>query len=223
MVVLLACRAMAQDPFEIQVYDSETAKPGEAGMELHANAFGAGSATSAPGQAEPTDRGFHLTFEPHLGVADWAEIGAYLQTAGRPEGGYEYAGAKVRFKARLPSKLAGHVGLALNAEVSGLPATYSASRYGGELRPIVDLRAGWLYASVNPILAFDFEGTLAGRPQLEPAAKAEVMVVSNLVGIGAEYYGAVDREVDRRDRDAVAIDEAPDQCPCRWWMSGACG
>ncbi len=191
VLALTASRATAQDPFEIQVYDSETAEPGEAGIELHANAFGAGSPTSAPGQAEPTDRGFHLTFEPHLGLADWAEIGGYVQTAVRPEGSYEYAGAKVRFKARLPWKTAGHVGLALNVEVSALPATYSASRYGGELRPIVDLRTGRLYLSVNPILSFDFEGPLAGRPQLEPAAKAEVIVVEDLVGIGVEYYGAI--------------------------------
>jgi hypothetical protein len=191
LLVLVARRALPQDPFEIQVYDSETAQPGETGVELHANGFGAASASSAAARGGPTDRGFHLTFEPHVGVAGWAELGAYLQTSVRPEGRYEYAGAKLRFKARLPSQITGHVGIALNAEVSALPSRFSESRYGAELRPIVDLRAARAYLSVNPILDFDFEGKLAGRPQLEPAAKAEAMLVEDVFGLGAEYYAAI--------------------------------
>lgn len=191
ILVLLAARQVrAQDAFEIQVYDSDTAPSGETGLELHTNYFGESTAAGAPQAASP-DRGFHLTFEPHLGLTDWAELGAYLQTAVRPDGGYEYAGAKLRFKARLPRRLAGDIGLALNTEVSALPRAFSDSRFGAELRPIVDVRVGRVYLAVNPILGFDLEGSLAGRPQLEPAAKAELMLLNDRVGLGVEYYGAI--------------------------------
>jgi hypothetical protein len=191
IVLLLAARAAtAQDPFEIQVYDSETAHPGETGLELHTNYVGQKNATAVPGQVAG-DRGFHLTFEPHLGLAEWAELGGYLQTAVRPDGSYEYAGAKLRFKARLPRRFADAFGVALNMEVSALPRAFSESRFGAELRPIADVQAGRIYLSVNPILTFDLEGSLAGRPQLEPAAKAEVMLLPQRAGLGVEYYGAI--------------------------------
>ncbi|WP_242395341.1 hypothetical protein [Anaeromyxobacter oryzisoli] len=160
-------------------------------MEVHTNYFGPTSVGTAAGPVLPTDRVSHLTFEPHLGLTDWAEVGGYLQTAVRPDGRYDYGGVKLRFKARLPRRVAGHLGVALNSELSAIPRAYSESRYGAELRPIVDLRAGPAYLSVNPILDVDLEGNLAGRPQLEPAAKAEAMLVDDHLGVGAEYYGAI--------------------------------
>jgi hypothetical protein len=191
LLLLVARAARAQDPFEIQVYDSETAAPLESGIELHTNYFGQRTAVSAPGPVRPTGRVFHVTFEPHLGLADWAEVGGYLQTVVRPDGSYDYAGAKLRFKARLPWRLVGHVGVAVNTEVSAVPRAYSESRFGAELRPIVDLRVGWAYLSLNPILDIDFGGDLAGRPQLEPATKVEVTLLDDHVGLGVEYYAAI--------------------------------
>ncbi len=191
LLALVACAARAQDPFEIQVYDSATAAHLETGIEVHANYSGRMSAAAPAGPVSATDRVLHLTFEPHLGLADWAELGGYLQTALRPDGSYDYAGAKLRFKARLPRPVAGVLGLAVNTEVSWLPRAYSESRFGAELRPIADLRVGPAYLAVNPIVDFDFEGALAGRPQLEPAAKAEVMLLDDLLGLGVEYYAAL--------------------------------
>jgi len=163
---LVAHAARAQDPFEIQVYDSETAAPLETGIELHTNYFGRRGTVNASGPA--TDRVFHVTCEPHLGLADWAELGGYIQTAILPDGSYDFAGAKLRFKARVPWKLAGHVGVALNTEVSRVPRAYSESRVGAELRPIVDLRLGRAYVSINPILDFDF----GRRPRRTSPARA---------------------------------------------------
>ena len=194
LAILLAVAprvARAQDPFEIQVYDSETAPPLEAGLEIHANYFGPQTGAMSPALAPLTSQVFHLTFEPHLGLTDWAEVGGYLQTIVRSDGSYDFAGAKLRFKARVPRRLGGHVGLAANAELSWLPRAYSESPFGAELRPIVDAWFGRAYLSVNPIIDFDLEGSLAGRPQLEPAAKAEVMVLEERLGLGVEYYAAI--------------------------------
>jgi hypothetical protein len=183
--------AAAQDAFEIQVYDSETAPPRDFGLEVHLNYVAAGvTATSAAGEL-PSDRVAHLTLEPHVGLASWAEAGAYFQTALRSDGGFDYAGVKLRLKTRVPRKLArGLVGLALNFELSSVPRTYEATGLGGELRPIADVAWKRLYASVNPILGFDFFGADAGHPQLEPAATLLVSVVEGWA-MGVEYYAAL--------------------------------
>jgi hypothetical protein len=57
--------AHAQDEFEIQVYDVETAPEGEPGIEVHLNQHLIRMAPDAT----------HLTFEPHYGLRDWAELG----------------------------------------------------------------------------------------------------------------------------------------------------
>jgi hypothetical protein len=186
----LARVAAAQDAFEIQVYDSETAPPGDFGLEVHLNYVAVGSTETSPAGELPSDRVTHLTLEPHIGLAPWCEAGAYFQTALRPDGTFDYAGVKLRFKARLPRRVGrGLVGLALNGELSAVPRTYEATGLGGELRPIVDLAWRRLYASVNPILGFDFFGADAGHPQLEPAATLLVALVEGWA-MGVEYYGA---------------------------------
>src|SRR6266568_4397187 len=73
LLALAAAEARAQDRFEIQVYDAQTAPPGGFGLETHLNHVFA--------DVDET----HLTFEPHLGVAPWLEVGGYFQTAVRAE------------------------------------------------------------------------------------------------------------------------------------------
>ncbi len=191
LLVLAGARvAVAQDAFEIQVYDAETAPPGDTGLEVHLNYFAVGTPAPTPEGELATDRVTHLTFEPHVGLARWCEAGAYFQTAIRPDGNFDYAGVKLRFKARVPRRLGrGLVGLALNGELSAVPPTYDVSPIGAELRPIVDLSWRRLYASVNPILSFTFFGPDAGHPQLEPAATVLVSLVEDWA-MGVEYYGA---------------------------------
>jgi hypothetical protein len=189
-LLLFSRPARAQDPFEIQVYDSETAPPLEPGIEVHFNYVAQGTRLGGPGP--------HLTFEPHLGLTEWSEVGAYLQTAFLPDGSYDFGGVKARFKARLPRRLAGQVGLALNAELSALPAAFTESRFGAELRPIADLQIEHAYFSINPIVDIDFQGALAGHPQFEPAAKAEVTLHEDQLGLGFEYYGSTGSSPNHR-------------------------
>lgn len=182
--MLTAPAARAQDRFEIQVYDSETAAPGDFGVEHHINVAAVGRTTVEDGEL-PTDRVLHLTFEPHIGLASWCEVGAYFQTAVRPEGAFDYAGVKLRYKARIPRRVRGVLGFALNLEVSSVPAAYEAAQLGAELRPIIDVKWKRLWASFNPIVAFDFRGD---PPSFEPAAALMVSVGAGF-SLGAEYYG----------------------------------
>jgi hypothetical protein len=201
-VVCAAAAAQAQDRFEIQVYDSEVARAGEPGLEVHVNYVASGS-SFAEGPELTANHVLHTTLEPHFGLFGWAELGGYLQGALRPDGSYDYAGAKLRFKAKWPEKLFGFLGLAVNTELSLIPEAYEANRWGSEVRPIVDARIGPFYASVNPILATDLEGPFAGHPQLEPAAKLALFVVP-AVAVGAEYYGGfgpLDSPLPSADQD----------------------
>jgi len=185
---LAAGAAKAQDRFEIQVYDSETAPAGSPGIELHANVVTAGTVQPSAQGELPTTGLTHLTLEPHVGLTRWCELGGYLQAAQRPDGTLDAAGVKLRLKLRLPRKVAGF-GFALNFEFSDVPRLYEANQYGSELRPVVDFKAEHWYASVNPIVGLDLAGDQAFHPQFQPAAKVAA-IVGDGVWVGAEYYGA---------------------------------
>src|SRR5690349_15975047 len=186
-----ATTARAQDRFEIQVYDADTAPPAGVGVETHVNHTAAGTTQAAPDGEAATEHQTHLTFEPHVGVAGWCELGAYFQFEFDADGTARWAGFKGRLKARLPRRYVHELlGLALNVELSVIPARFEPNVLGSELRPIIDVRWRWLYASLNPIVGFDLMGVQAGRPQLEPAAKVAFTAVEGLA-FGLEYYSAL--------------------------------
>lgn len=187
-LLALPSTARAQDAFEIQVYDYQTAAPGTVGFEMHTNNFLVGRKDVEDGE-HPTHHMTHLTIEPHIGIASWCEAGAYIQTAIRGDGSFDFAGLKLRFKARVPRRLAGVVGLSLNMELASIPQEYEAIRFGMELRPIIDFEWKRLYVSINPILSLPFGGPLAGHPELEPAVKVAIRV-TDLIAVGPEYYGS---------------------------------
>ena len=70
-----------------------------------------------------------------------------------------------------------------------MPSRFEPQVWGSEVRPIIDLSAGQLYAAFNPILTMDLRGDVAGHPQFEPAGKLEVKL-GEAVAVGAEAYGA---------------------------------
>ena len=181
--------ARAQDRFEIQVYDVSTAPPGAFGLETHVNHIFAGTTQPSPDGEGPSDGLTHLTLEPHLGITKWSEIGAYVQFAMDPSGDGHWGGFKLRYKMRLPHRYArGIIGLALNVELSVVPAQYEGNVYGSELRPVIDVIWWRLYFAFNPIIGIDLAGSIAGRPQLQPALKASIAALPNRLAFGLEYY-----------------------------------
>lgn len=179
IVCLLASVASAQDEFEIQVYDPSTAAKGDPGIELHLNHH------LIDGESNQT----HTTFEPHYGLTDTLELGGYLQMSTTRGNEHEFAGVKLRAKLRAPDRYwQDRLAFAVNVELSAIPSQFEPAVWGSEVRPIGELRVGRLVALVNPILATDLAGDLAGHPQLEPCAKLSVMV-SERVGLGVEGYG----------------------------------
>jgi len=191
LVLCASLAAKAQDRFEIQVYDSEVAEAGHFGLELHSNYVVTGSKGTSPEGELATQHVLHTTLEPHLGVFGWGELGGYLQGALRPGGSFDYAGVKLRFKAKWPEKFFDEaLGLSINFELSRVPGAYEPNLWGSEVRPAIDLRLGPLYGSFNPIIGTDLQGALAGRPQFEPAFKLALFARPEL-SFGGEYYAAL--------------------------------
>ncbi|HEU4731965.1 MAG TPA: hypothetical protein VFT22_28915 [Kofleriaceae bacterium] len=194
-ILVAPVAARAQDAFEIQVYDTETAKRGESGLELHLNQH----------MIEDVADETHLTFEPHYGLADWAELGGYFQTAVTTTGDLAYAGVKLRLKLRRPHRAwEDRIGLAINGELSAVPSRFEPQVWGSEIRPIIDLAIGPVYAAFNPILAVDLQGDLAGHPQLEPAGKLTARLGAD-VAVGVEAYGAFGPLDDLGSEDATRL------------------
>jgi hypothetical protein len=205
--------AHAQDEFEIQVYDAETAREGEPGLELHLNHHLIRAA------ADET----HLTFEPHYGVAEWAELGGYFQTSLTTTGDLAYAGVKLRAKLRDPRRWWDErLGLAINFEVSAVPSRFEANVWGSEARPILDLHAGPVYAAVNPIVDFDLDGKLAGRPQLEPAVKL-ALIAGDHAMFGVEAYGAYGTFDALGEESVTRLFAVADLRGARWDLNAGLG
>ncbi len=190
-LLLTASTAHAQDIFEIQVYDSQVATPMRPGIETHLN-YTNTRETARNGAGElPTDAVGRITFEPHLGLTPWAEAGMYFITAIRPEGAFDFVGAKLRLKLRWPERLLGEtLGLSLNQEIGFVSSEYEAAQVAWEIRPIIDFRYRWFYASFNPIVGVDLAGNSAGQVEAEPALKVALSPLPWLA-IGPEYFAGL--------------------------------
>jgi hypothetical protein len=189
-LLLGASRALAGDPFEIQVYDGTANATGVPGLELHLNDWATGNRESVPPEA-PLNGQFHATLEPSLGVTTYWELGAYLQGAVRTDDGVvDWAGVKVRSKFVTPPSWHPHWRFGVNLEVSYLPPAYDHDRWGSEVRPIAAYHDDdWLFA-FNPILDQPLAGVDASQgPSFQPALKVARTV--GPIALGFEYYATL--------------------------------
>ncbi len=188
--MVLAPAARALDLAEIQVYQSEVNRPGQLGLEVHANHTLRGKRdVEYPGQVPP-DRATRVTFEPALGVTEWLEVGVYFQLLRAPELGVRYAGAKVRAKLVVPERVSGRFMLGLNIEVGRIPHAIEIDGWANELRPIVGYKDGFVLVSFNPIIGYAFTGAERMRPHFEPALKGWVNTQLGFA-LGMEYYAGL--------------------------------
>lgn len=184
-------RALAGDPFEIQVYDGTANPRGVPGLELHLNDWATGNRESEQPPEAPLHGQIHETLEPSYGLTPFWELGAYVQFAQRTDDGVaDWAGVKLRSKFVTPPGWDAHWRLGVNLELSYLPSTYDASRWGSEIRPIVAWQNDrWLFA-VNPIVDQSLAAPgFSDGPDLQPAAKVARAV--GAVALGFEYYATL--------------------------------
>jgi hypothetical protein len=187
-VLLVASRARAVDPFEIQVYDATANAPGVLGLELHVNTVAIGLTTSPSPPEYPEDGQSHFTLEPSLGLFPWWELGAYFEMALRGDQAFDYAGVKLRNKFVTPPGWNAHWRLGLNIEFSLLPQGYDRSRWGNELRPIVAWENDRFEFAINPIVDTSLAHPDWGvGPSFEPCLMA-LYKLHDAVSFGIEYY-----------------------------------
>ena len=171
-------------PDEIQVYTDEINRPGQWGLELHANTTPAGNKTPAyPGEIT-TNHGFRLTPEISYGLNDDWEAGLYVPAVRSGNGDYYMAGARARIK-WIPVKGPGGFAGA-NLEVYRVDPRFSDVTAGTELRFIGGYEGeNWLF-SVNPVINWGLvqsAGGADGSLGVKLSRKA-----SGSLALGAEYY-----------------------------------
>ncbi len=182
--------ATAVLPDEIQVYTDDIQKPGELGLELHANTTIIGrTAPSFPNEVTP-EHAARLTPEFSYGLTRDLEPGLYLPIVRDAQGETALAGWKIRLK-WLPLQDGEGRGpwfAGVNTELAFLSPRFENGRRLVELRFIVGYRsADWLLA-VNPILNWTLDGPAHSNiPDSTPAAKAARTVLPG-VALGFEYY-----------------------------------
>jgi hypothetical protein len=160
--LLLPCLAMAQGNFEIQVYGSETAAPGQTMLELHSNTALKGTTQPEHG-VRPTQHAAHETLEITHGFTPWFETGFYIFTSIQPKHGWEWVGDHIRTPIRVPESWQVPVGLSLSLEAGYQQRAFSTDTWTLEIRPILDKQLGPWYLSFNPVFERSLQGASVSR------------------------------------------------------------
>jgi hypothetical protein len=190
-VLLLAARAHAALPDEIQVYTDDINKPREFGLELHVNTTPNGINQPAyPGEVT-TRHGLRITPEFSYGLSEDFEAGLYLPTSFN-NGNWTLAGYKLRLK-WLPLKGEKSAGwfAGANLELGDIAAKFEGARHNAELRLIGGYRGkDWLFA-INPVYGWALSHSQENPPPRNPdfslGYKASRRVAEG-VALGLEYY-----------------------------------
>ena len=173
----IAAPALAQDPFEIQVYEYATVAKGKYDLEQHTNRTFRGDVQS------------HVTWEFTRGWTNHFETGLYLLTASRPGAPYEFAGWHVRPRFSLPEKLLPFK-FSLSAEFGWPQAPYEDAKMTLELRPIIEWDWGKVQIDLNPMMGKALRGPgSADGWDLEPSARIGLPEMGKWEW-SLEYYGS---------------------------------
>lgn len=189
---LLCCgtAALAQDPFEIHIYEYEPLTRGEYSLEAHLNLMAQGTALR-DGSLYPTRRQTHLTMEPTFGVSENFALGFMFLNAWEPGYTPQFAGWRVLPHIYAPESWELPVRLGFVAEFSFQNTRYEENSRRVELRPIIDREFSHWQIVFNPVFerALHGPGTAHGW-NFEPAMllrwKRKKFAPS------LEYYGEIE-------------------------------
>jgi hypothetical protein len=171
---------------EIQVYDAEITAPGQFNLTWHNNFTPSGRSEAAfPGGIIP-NHALNGVPEWAYGVTDWFEAGAYLPVYTLTgDGRLLFDGVKLRALFVVPNAAERTVFYGLNFELSYNTPHWEASRFSGEIRPIIGVHLGRFDLIANPILDTDFNGL--GKLDFAPAVRAAYKV-SEKLAFAIEHY-----------------------------------
>lgn len=190
LLCLISAAAWAQGNYEIQVYPSETVKPGYTMFELHSNYTVEGSKSTTDGTF-PTEHQLHETVEITHGITDWFELGWYFFTSVGPDQGWKWVGDHIRPRVRAPEEWKWPVGASVSFEFGYQRPIFSGDTWTLEIRPIVDKQIGRWYMAFNPVFDRSFHGPgVHDGMVFSPNVKVGYDFTKKING-GFEYYGAV--------------------------------
>jgi len=186
-IVAAATPTLAQDPFEIQVYEYLTVPRGRWNLETHLNHVAQGERGTA-GVAALHGR-THLTFELTRGLTNYFELAGYLALA-RPAGGEpQFAAWRLRPRFRLPEGKF-PVKFSLSTEVAFPQHDFEENSVTLEVRPIIETSLGPVQIDLNPVVGKALRGPDAAEMwDFEPGARVGY-TISPLLDLSLEYYGA---------------------------------
>ena len=189
---LLSCaaRLMAQDPFEIHIYEYEPMSLGEYSLEAHLNLMAQGIATR-DGALLPTQRQTHLTLEPTIGLSENFAVGFMFLNAWEPGFSPEFAGWRVLPHFYAPESWGLPARLGFVAEFSFQNTRYEENSRRVELRPILDREFEHWQIVFNPVFERALRGPGVERGwNFEPAAL--IRWKRKTFSPSLEYYGEIE-------------------------------
>jgi len=116
--------------------------------------------------------------------------------AQRPGGGFEYAGARVRPRFRLPRSWRLPVDISVSTEVAFPRPPYEDNSVTLEIRPIIEKSFTRWRLSLNPVVGRALKGPDSDAGfDFEPGAKIAYFA-TRTVATGIEYYGSMGQVTD---------------------------
>ena len=183
LLTLVSVISIAQDNYEIQVYESPTVGRGNTNFELHTNCSFIGNPNLANGVV-PTHLAWRNTIEITHGIANNIEAGFYIFTNYTPGYGFNWVGDHLRFRFTLPQKYKVPVGLSISLEAGYQRLKYSEDEWSLEIRPIIDKNFGKLYMAFNPVFGVALKSKYNSHyPVFEPCFKITAPV-NNILNAG---------------------------------------
>lgn len=181
---------MAQDPFEIHIYEYEPMKLGQYSLEAHLNALAQGN-PSADGTLLPTEHQTHVTLEPTFGLSENFAVGLMFLNAWEPGYSAQFAGWRILPHVYAPERWHLPVRLGFVTELSFQNSRYEENPRRLELRPIIDRDFDRWQVVFNPVFERATRGPgIAHGWNFEPALllrwKRKVFSPS------IEYYGEIE-------------------------------
>jgi len=183
-------RLLAQDPFEIHIYEYEPLRLNEYSLEAHLNLVTQGD-SQTNGTLLPTEHQTHLTLEPTFGISSNFAFGFMFLNAWEPGDSPQFAGWRVLPHFYAPESWGLPVRLGLVAEFSFQNTRYEENSRRVELRPIIDREFERWQIVLNPVVerALHGPGTAHGW-NFEPGAL--VRWKRKAFSPSLEYYGEIE-------------------------------
>jgi hypothetical protein len=189
VLVLNAACASAQDLFELEVFEYETAAAGQHDVELHTNVMSSGGVV--PAVVSANHKPAHISVEFARGWHDRFETALFVQTAPfGSRGSAWFAGGHARAKVRLGTLPRVPLRVGVSAEYAFNRAAFDHELQTFEVRSIVDYRHGRLLLIANPTIEVVTHGSEEGlEPVFDISARAGWRVVDRVV-LTTDYFSA---------------------------------